>query len=233
MYESNTFMDKLGNVVTKAGIAIMMNVVFLVCCLPVVTIGQAWCGLMTSVRYQIRGDSWWAGFKFGFKTRFIRGTIIWCIMLLIDGFLMWRTWGVVATFMETGGLPFVGIFGCLAFLLMIMLTTAFLTLNVYIPTDAGTWINNATSMVFKAPLQLLGASILAWLPVILIPIYWQAVAYFITAIVAVYFTIVAFISTVLLKRVLMDYLVEARAEGTLLAEEGRARDENDEDEEDE
>ncbi len=202
----------------------MMNLVFLISCIPVVTIGQAWCGIMTSVRYQIRGDSWWDGFKFGFKTRFLRGTLTWCALLVVDVLMLWRTWGVLTTFLDTGSVPFVGIFGCIVFLMMIMLTASVLILNVYIPTDIGNWINNATSMVFKAPLQLLLTAVLMWLPIILIPIYMEVIVYFITAIVAVYYTLVAFLSTILLKKVLMEYLQEARAEGTLLAEEGKAKD---------
>jgi hypothetical protein len=150
--------------------------------------------------------------------------LAWCALLVVDVLMLWRTWGVLTTFLDTGSVPFVGIFGGIVFLMMIMLTASVLILNVYIPTDIGNWINNATSMVFKAPLQLLLTAVLMWLPVILIPIYMEVIVYFITAIVAVYYTLVAFLSTILLKKVLMEYLQEARAEGALLAEEGKAKD---------
>ena len=224
MPEKDTFIDKLGRVVTKVGVAFMTNVLFLICCIPVVTIGQAWCALLTSVRYQIRGDSWWDGFKYGFKTRFWRGTLVWCIMLPVDILLLWHAWSHILNFTENGVISPVGIFGILVFLMMLMLTAAFLTLNVYIPTKVGQWINNATSMVFKAPLQLMITVVLVWLPVVLIPIFPGFVYYFLMVFLVVYYTLVAFGSTLMLKRVLMDYLVAARADGTLLVEEGRQRD---------
>ncbi len=224
MPEKETILDKLGKVITKIGIAFMTNALFILCCIPVVTIGQAWCALLTSVRYQIRGDSWWDGFKFGFKTRFLRGTLVWCIMLPVDGLLLWHAWSHILNFMENGVLTPVGIFGILVFFMMLMLTAAFLTLNVYIPTKVGQWINNATAMVFKAPLQLLITAVLTWLPVVLVPLFPEFVYYFIMVFVVIYFTLVAFLSTILLKKVLMEYLLTARAEGTLLAEEGKQRD---------
>ena len=57
-----------------------MNLMFILASIPIVTIGPAWCGLMTSIRYNIRGDGWFAGFKKGFCTRFWRSLIIWCLL---------------------------------------------------------------------------------------------------------------------------------------------------------
>ena len=64
--EKPTMLEKIGKAINYAGNTVMMNLLFLVACLPIVTIGQAWCGLLTAVRYQIRGDKWTAGFKKGF-----------------------------------------------------------------------------------------------------------------------------------------------------------------------
>ena len=88
LQEKETLIEKIGKILTKVGTAVMMNLLFLVCSLPIVTMGQAWCGLMSALRYQIRGDSWWDGFKFGFKTRFLRGTVAWCALLAVGLFLL-------------------------------------------------------------------------------------------------------------------------------------------------
>lgn len=221
LYEKETFMDKFGRLITKAGTAIMMNLMFIICCIPVVTAGQAWCGLLTSVRYQIRGDGWWEGFKFGFKTRFLRGTIAWCVLLVVDVYTLYNIMLFTAT--EQVLIPNL-IASCVIFALMAMLTAAVLMLNVYIPTPVGKWLSNAASLVFKVPVQLLAVAAIMWLPILLTVFYFEMMYYTVMIFLVVYFTLAAFGATILLKNALTDLLAEARMEGTLLAEEGKARD---------
>ena len=64
--------------------AATVNFLFLLCCIPIVTIGQAWCGLYSAIRYAIRGDGWFSGFKAGIKTRFLRGVIAWTVCMAVD-----------------------------------------------------------------------------------------------------------------------------------------------------
>lgn len=227
LQEKETIIEKLGGLLGKLGTVVMMNLVFLAACIPVVTMGQAWCGLLSAIRYQIRGDAWWDGFKFGFKTRFLRGTIAWCIMLALDAWmftdlLQYTSAEVSLVYPITSGIMFA---------LMVMLTTAVMTLNVYIPTDISTWIKNATSMIFKVPLQLLVAAAAIWAPVVLFFFRFDIFYYIIMIFVVAYFTLVGFAATILLKGHLMELLLEARSEGTLLAEEGRVIEKEEENEE--
>lgn len=216
MQEKETLMDKLGKVITMAGTAILMNLLFLIACLPIVTIGQAWCGLLSAIRYNIRGDSWFEGFKKGFTTRFLRGTLAWLVLLAVDVLVFID----VLTFAAVDGYTARLIGACVMFALVTMMTAAVLILNVYIPTDIGNWLRNSASMVFKVPLQLLVVAAVMWLPVIM-AFFWTDIFMLVWMIfVAAYFTLAALGATILLKETLMAYLVEARAEGTLLAEEG-------------
>lgn len=221
MQEKETIIDKLGRLISKVGTAVMMNLLFLVSCIPVVTAGQAWCALLSAVRFQIRGDSWWDGFKFGFKTRFLRGTVAWCALLAVDVWMLLDVQQYIVGYMEGSvGLMYL-VASAVMLMLMTMLTVSFLTLNVYIPTDISTWIKNAAAMVFKIPLQLLASAAVLLAPVLLLLNRFDLFYYFIMVFVVVYFTLAAFASTILMKNALMDFLVEARAEGTLIAEEGR------------
>ena len=219
MQEKETVIDKIGRIITKVGTYLLMNLLFLVCCLPIVTIGQAWCALMSAIRYNIRGDHWWHGFKFGFKTRFLRVTLTWCIMLVIDGIMLID---MTQYTMSPEAYPLARtIASVVMFGLMSMVTTALLTLNVYIPTSVGNWIKNATGMVFKAPIPLLFSAIMFWGPVLMffymVDIFFYAVMIF----VVIYFTLTSLCTTILLKGTLIDYLIDARIDGTLLSEEGR------------
>jgi hypothetical protein len=208
--------------------------------LPLALMGQSCCGLLSGIRYNIRGEKWFAGFKKGFKTRFWRGTIAWCIMLavivymltdlqyaytnVLHGHTAWAE-GYVAQ------LVFAGFIVAMA----TMVCTSLLVLNVYIPTPIGRWIETAVNMVFKHPLELLGAAVAFWLPVLLAVLRFDIFWYTLIIFLALYFSVAALLATMLLKDPLIQYLLEARADGVLLAEEGKqwSTDDDEEDEEDE
>ncbi|MBO5317272.1 MAG: DUF624 domain-containing protein [Oscillospiraceae bacterium] len=215
MKEKETFMDKLGKVVTMAGTAILMNLMFLIACIPIVTIGPAWNGLLTSVRYNIRGDGWFQGFKAGYTTRFWRSLISWCICLP----LCWVFLADLNNAIQGGNPLDIGICG-LFFAMATMVTMALQFLNVYIPTGIAQWLRNAVNF-FRYPLMLFVAAMLFWAPV-LIALLWDMIIFvqIIMIFIAVYFTLAAVASTMLLKDGLLDFLQEARENGTLLAEEG-------------
>ena len=225
MNEKPTILDKITKVISIAGNAVMMNLLFLLCSLPVVTMGQAWTALLTAVRYNIRGDKWQEGFWKGFKTRFWRGTISWCILLAVDVYLMLDVitfWGVLDT-------PLV--FACLVFLLMTMLTFAMQILNIYVPTRTGDWIRSAVNMVFKVPLELVICALAFWAPFLMIFLWPVAVWYAAMIFITVYFVLAATAGTLLLKNALIQYLLEARKEGILLSDDGKKKEEEAEGEE--
>ena len=223
MYEKPTILDKITKVISIAGHAVLMNLFFLMCSLPIVTMGQAWTGLLTAIRYNIRGDKWQTGFWKGFKTRFWRGTISWCIMLAIEAFLMID----VITYWGHWDTPLIG--ACLVFLLMTMLTFSLQILNVYVPTRLGDWIRSAVNMVFKVPLELIACALLFWAPYLMIFLYPELVWYAAMIFVTVYFVLSATAGTLLLKNALIPYLLEARKEGTLIDDDSKQK-EDDEDE---
>lgn len=228
MREQETMLDKVNKVLSIAGTTILMNLLFLVCCLPIVTMGQAWCALLTGIRYSIRKDSWWEGFKHGFKTRFWRGTVAWCLMLIPNVYFL-----LEVHYGYAQGYVVQLLSACLMLAMTTMVTAALLALNVYIPTAIGTWIRNAVNMVFKAPLMLLVAAGVFWLPVLLALLRFDLFYYGILIVVAAYFPLAGLCTTVVLKETLLDYLIDARADGTLLAEEGKQQVKKEEPEEDE
>lgn len=229
--EKPTIIDKIGKAISIAGNAILMNLMFVLASLPVVTMGQAWCGLLTAVRYNIRGDKWMDGFKAGYKTRFLRGTVAWVIMLAVDLYLMLDMFEVVALV----GFDVPSVMACIVFALMIMFTFSLQILNVYVPTNIGQWLRNAVNMIFKVPLELLSAAALFWVPFAMLWRWTGAFMYFLVILLAIYFTLAAVAGTLVLKNALVHYLLDARATGTLIADEGKkpaAKDDAKEEEED-
>lgn len=225
MKEENTLLEKIGKIISVAGNAILMNLLFLVSCIPIVTIGQAWCALMSAIRYNIRGEKWFTGYKVGFKTRFWRGILAWSALLVLNVHML-----LDLHYAYAEGYTVQLIASAFIFSLTAMATTALLVLNVYIPTSVGNWINNAAGMVFKAPLFLFGAAALFWLPVLLVLLWFEIFYYGALVFLAIYYTLAALGTTMLLKDTLLQYLLSARADGTLLAEEGKQREEEEEEE---
>ena len=118
MNESNVvvkFLNKMTDL-------IVLNVLFLLCCIPVVTIGASLSAMfsvnMRSIRY---GDGYIAKrFFAAFKQCFKQSTIVWVIMLLIGGILFvdYRFWSAV-TDQNLGGIMKVVSLVLAVFLLMI------------------------------------------------------------------------------------------------------------------
>ena len=209
--------------------AATVNFLFLLCCIPIVTIGPAWCALLTAVRYNIRGEGWFQGFKKGFCTRFWRSLIIWVVMAPVCLFFM-NDLNNAVLFFEEVGMNAESIIACaipgLFFAMSAMVTISMLTLNVYIPTSVSNWIKNGVNF-FRRPVELLAAAGLFWLPLVLFRfcLVWFTADVLMTAalvLVATYFSLAAVCGTLILKDPLIEFLIDARADGTLTAEEGAA-----------
>ena len=209
-----TLNDKFWKVVNLAGTAIAMNLLFLAACIPIVTIGQAWCGLMSAIRFMIRGEGWFAGFKEGFKTRFLRGTVAWVICLVVDGLMLVNV--IPMLYYQAEGYLVPTIVSCLFLAIALMMTTALLVLNVYIPTSKGRWLKNAVTMTFTTPGEVLIAAALIWLPAFL-TIFWFSLAYQLAlAFIAFYYAMVGLAATMVLKEPLIKILLACRADGSII-----------------
>lgn len=216
---------KFWDIYTLAGNGIMVNLMFLICSIPLVTIGAAWCGLCSSLRFAIRGDRWAAGFKEGISTRFWRMTIAWTVLLLpiIDRIAAILT--IVAD-IEFGKktleevMPM--LIGSSVFLLfLIMLAAALILLNVYIPTSVTQWLKNGVTLVFRNPLGIAVMAVLMWLPLATVFLMGVNSTLLIIIYAALYFIFVVFVATMLMK----DSLVRLKNEMEALEEAGEGENE--------
>ena len=177
--------------------AAMVNGLFLLCCIPLVTIGQAWAGLYGAVRFGIRGDGWFSGFKTGFKTRFLRGTLAWtaCLLMITDTTLN--------LFAVIGENMVMTVLYSLFLLLATMICAALIPLNVYIPSSVSQWLKNAVNLVMYAPFRALGAAAMMWLPTVLVILYLKFAFFdpffFIMVFLLIYHTFGTLVATILLK----------------------------------
>ena len=213
-----------------AGNAIMMTLLFLLSCLPVVTMGAAWNALFSAIRYNVRGEKWFEGFKFGFKIRFWRSLLGWTLMLVLNAITILD----FTAYLMVDAYSVEGVVRLVASGVMMLLSTGFtgalILLNVYVPTSVSNWLRNAVNLVFKAPLQLALVGALMWFPLLLAMLAYEFFYYFVMVFVVAYFVLAALGITMLMKQPLLDCLIESRTEGILTSEEGKQKPQADEEE---
>ena len=233
MNEKETFFEKFGRVINIAANAVLMNVMFLLACIPIVTIGNAWNALFSAIRYNVRGDKWFEGFKVGYKTRFWRSLLSWVVMLIPIGIILY--FDVISPVLAEGFLALTApgriarlVMACLIAMMLAGFAAALILLNVYIPTSVGNWLRNAANMFFKVPLNLAIVGLLMWFPLLLAVFAFQYFFYFIMVFIVAYYMLIGMATTMFMKNTLLEFLLEARAEGTLLREEGKVKEHSEE-----
>ena len=213
---------KILNFINKVGTAFLINLTFVVGCLPVVTIGASWSGLYSAIRYLIRGDGWFSGYKEGFKTGFLRNTLATAFGLLVGYYALDNILVAAAMLVDGAAVATATViavaFGVLL-LAVLFILTIMVPVNLYIRTDYDRWLKNTFYLIFHAPLQCLVAVVLFWIPVfqlIFMPLDFMLLA---VVYAAIYFVLGGFVNTILLKKPLIRLLEREREAGTLLDEE--------------
>ena len=203
--------SKVMKIVNLAGTAVMLNLMFLLACVPVVTIGPALCGLYSGVRYMIRGDGPARGFWEGFKTNFLRMMIAGVIFTAIIAYFVIMVNGAYNTWLEFGVFRDIIIHSIPA-MVPVMLLSALVMLNIYIPYGVTDWLKNGVNLIFKAPIWMLLSAVLLIAPVACL--LWASDIFILAIIIFVgfWFAVAAFATTLLLKDSLVDMLLEYREE---------------------
>ena len=196
--------------VNLAGTAIMINLAFLLCCIPVVTIGPAVCGLHSSIRYLVRGNGWFNGFWAGLKKNFVRNALVGSLLLImvVDMAINFNT--ALSFYLDGNGYEPLIIY-TIGLLPLLMVFSALWPLHVFIPYEAGMdWIKDCLKLLVKAPLQLLIVSALMLLPVALV-LYIPEIGFMLMIVfLGIYYALAGFASILLLKNPLEQRLGEYR-----------------------
>lgn len=209
--ETNFGESKFWSFVNLTGNAMGANMCFILACLPVVTIGPATCGLYSAIRYMIRKEGWFRGFKEGFCKHFLRSMIagIVCVAMMVYLILNFNL--AVNFYSETGDIT--SIISCaIPMLFPTLLAAALWPLNIYIPYTTTEWLKNAVNLIVKAPIMVLISAVIWWLPVFMVLYFIQYAAAVLIVFIGVYFALAAFVSTILLKNGLLAQLKIYREE---------------------
>lgn len=192
--------------VNLAGTAIMINLAFLICCLPVVTIGPAFCGMYSALRYVVRGDGWFTGFAAGIKKNFIRNALIGSVLLIMIVDMAINFNKALGYYLESSDYMPLVIYS-VGLLPLLTVFSALWPLNVFIPYESGTdWLKDTLTLLVKAPLQMIIVSALMLLPVALI-LYIPDIGFMMLIVfLGIYYALIGFASILLLKKPLEDRL---------------------------
>lgn len=197
--------SKLWKFINLAGESIGANLMFVICCLPVITIGPATCGLYSAIRYMIRREGWLQGFKEGFRKHFLRSTIAGVVVVGVMTYLILNFNVAFNFYMETGDIsPMVTC--AIPMLFPTLIAAALWPLNIYVPYGTVNWLKNAVNLIMKVPLMVLVIAVLWWVPVFLILYFTELAAGILIVFIGFYFSLCAFVSTILLKNALMHHL---------------------------
>ena len=219
----------LFKIINVVGSAILLNMLFLVSCLPIVTMGSAWSGLYTAVRFWIRGDEWFEGYKEGFKSHFLSLNLVYLINFAMDGYLIINT--IAMLYYRVDGFVLPLIFTCLVLLLCLAFTGVLVPVRIYIPGTFRQWLLRCSMLVTRKPHYAVLTGVLMLLPFIILYTMIGNVRLTLTLLlilISVYFTVMVFLVSILWKDALIQLLLEAREEDGIEAEKTEESSENEE-----
>lgn len=222
----NFFESPVWDFIELAGNAIGLNLLFIVCCIPIVTIGPACCGLYSAIRFYARKDGWFRGFKKGFTTHFFSIMIIWVIGAAAALYFGDHLLALIKNF-QSGDTVMLVFLSVICALIVSFITSAIIY-NVYFPRRFIDLVTESASFVFRAPLQLLISGALLWAPAVVLALFFGYIYTFVLVFIAIYFVVAVLASTMMIKNSLIKVLNEKRASGELPPLEKDEEDEADE-----
>jgi uncharacterized membrane protein YesL len=197
-----------GRAMTKCGIVIMANMMFVLFSLPVVTIGASMCGMYRVMLKMFRGDGdinpfkqFWAGFKGNFK----QATIYWLIalVLLVFGYMDFRICRSA-----TGAINAMQyVFWVLGFFWAVLTLYFFPTLTAF-DNKLGKLVSNAMFFAVKNPIKAILVFLIYAVPIALtfLDVWLQPLFVFIWAFFG--FGLIAVVVAKLLLKEFEPYLPE-------------------------
>ncbi len=177
MRELFNYENKFMQALMTFGDLIILNVLFLLCCIPVVTIGAAQAGLYTGLRVVTNPEddsSVPAAFFRGFKTGFGKVTAAYVLLLVLLIPLLMITF---QSLYDPSALEAIGFTGGMRILAAVALgicavfQTVLCLFHSRFSCSVPRLYKNAWMVVFCHPLRSIAAGFLTWIPVILLLTY--------------------------------------------------------------
>lgn len=157
--------SKLMQILDTLGNTIMLSALFVLCCIPVVTIGAAFTALFSACRAQTRGMPCFRAFFKAFKANFLRSTLLWVLFAVLIYLCIGAAINLYQLYMAGGSLA-VFILSIVAGSLLLMLMTMCLLFYSRFECTFRQLLQNGVVMVLSFPIRSILIAVLAWLPVL-------------------------------------------------------------------
>lgn len=167
--------SKLMQILDTLGNTMLLSALFIVCCIPVVTIGAAFTALFAACRAQTRGKACFRAYFTAFKANFLRSTLLWLLLAA----LMYLCVGAAFSLHEMDGSLAVFIMSIVAGCLLLVLLTMCLLFYSRFECSFRQLLQNGVVMMLSFPIRSLLIAVLSWMPVLcffLLPDYFMALA---------------------------------------------------------
>ncbi len=141
---------------------VCLNILWLVCCIPVITIGASTTALYTIMLKMVKNEEGYIfrGFFRAFKSNFKQSTVIW-IVLLLAGIICRIDAGAAGTISGTAGLIMRSVFYLIGFILLSVMIYVFPLTARYENSIRATFRNALILTVAKLPYTVLMAVVTA------------------------------------------------------------------------
>ena len=141
---------------------VCLNVLWLVCSIPIITIGASTAALYTVMLKMVKNEEGYIfrGFFKAFKSNFRQSTIMWLILLLL-GIICWIDYWVSGMMPGTAGLIMRSIFLLAGFILLSVINYAFPLTARYENSIRATFRNALLLTIGKLPYTILMAAVVA------------------------------------------------------------------------
>lgn len=135
---------------------VCLNVLWLICCIPIITIGASTTALYTIMLKMVKNEEGYIfrGFFKAFKSNFKQSTIIWIILLLL-GIVCWIDFRVAGVISGTAGIVLRSIFLLVGVVLFSVMIYVFPLTARYENTIRATFRNAVILTVGKLPYTIL------------------------------------------------------------------------------
>ena len=159
-----SYESKPMQILMLVGDLIILNIVYLLCCLPIFTMGAAQAGMYTAAKVMLDKEddsSLTAAFFRGFKSGFGSVTLAWGIVTLILAFVAFTGYNALY---YGGSIWIVGI----GLVVCAWYQCAIPAFHSRFSCTALQLFRNAALLLFAHPLRTLGICILMWAPIVLL-----------------------------------------------------------------
>lgn len=195
--------SKFNQLLMTVADVIILNVLYILCCIPIVTIGAAQAGLFTGVRVMLDKEddsscakAFFRGFASGFKTI----TLANVIMLVVLVLAAWLVYSLLAVYLLDGGSIIPLALGILVLCLAYMTHTVMGPFHATFGCTVGQLIRNAFFVVVAYPIRSLVFAVLMALPLALLLTRYDILLGAMIALLALYYSTVYLLGFNLMKK---------------------------------